>query len=158
MENNTKIRFEKLWTGLGKFPECEICDKDCKGLLDYNDLCGNVNYLKNYAEKNFEKNNETFIELKKIMDEEKPSIFSFGCGLGLECFGARECFGERVIYYPIEECKWAIMDTLNYKNFEPKLPRIINFDNGMVMLEMTSQNPVLCFLIRYSRFREIRQI
>jgi hypothetical protein len=31
---------------------------------------------------------------------QKPSIFSFGCGLGLDYLGAIESFGERVILSP----------------------------------------------------------
>ena len=140
------MEIKKLWQGI-KVGECETCEnEECKGRLKYDDLCANVNYLKEYGEKNFEKNRETFAELKKIMGDEKPAIFSFGCGVGLDYIGAKENFGESVVYYPIDECKWAIIDSENYKNFEPKLPkRIMKFDEGMFMLSVTSTNPVLCF-------------
>ena len=80
------------------------------------------------------------------MGEEKPAIFSFGCGVGLDYLGAVEVFGEKVVYYPIDECKWAITETKNYKSFEPKLPkRFMKFDESMFMLSITQRNPVLCF-------------
>ena len=146
MENKKEINVEKLWLGLGKFPECETCGKECKGRLDYNDLCNNVNYLKSYAEKNFEKNRETFAELKKIMGEQEPSFFSFGCGIGLDYFGAVEHFGDGVVYHPIENDKWAIVDTVNFKNFEPKLPkRFVKLEDSIWLLYLTTKNPVLCF-------------
>jgi hypothetical protein len=88
----------------------------------------------------------TFAKLKNIMGDEKSTIFSFGCGVALDYLGAVEHFGKALTYYPIDECKWAICDTDNYKNFEPKLPkRIMNLDEGLFMLEITKRNPVLCF-------------
>ena len=70
------MKIDKLWEGY-KFPSCEKCKKDCAGHLDYDNLCSNLNYLKEYAEKNFEKNKESFIELlqnSRITIESKGSI------------------------------------------------------------------------------------
>jgi SAM-dependent methyltransferase len=143
MEN---FKFNELTKGI-KVGNCKTCkNEDCKGYLAYDNLCANVKYLIEYAEQNFDKNQETFIALRKIMGEQNPSIFSFGCGLGLDYLGAIESFGERVIYHPIDECEWAIKDTDNFKNFEPKLPRrTMKYDEAIFMLRITTQNPVLCF-------------
>jgi len=136
----------KLWKGIN-VRDCETCkDEDCKGKLNYGDLCANVNYLEEYGEKNYEKNKTTFAELKKIMGEEKPAVFSFGCGVGLDYLGATESFGNNVIYYGIDECRWAIKDTANYRNFEPKLPRrTMKLDEGLALLSVTPKNAVVCF-------------
>ena len=138
------MNIKKLWQGY-RFPNCENCKKDCQGHLDYNNLRANLNYLKEYAEKNYEKNKESFGELKKIIGNIKPNIFSFGCGLGLDYVGAKEIFGDNLNYYGIEECELAIKKTDNYKNFEPKLPKTMQFDEGMFLLTATRDNAVLCF-------------
>lgn len=135
---------KKLWQGY-RFPACGSCKKDCQGHLDYDNLCANLNYLKEYAEKNYAKNKESFDELKKIIGETKPNIFSFGCGLGLDYVGAKEIFGDNLNYYGIEECDWAIKNTDNYKNFEPRLPKTMMFNEGMFLLTATRENAVLCF-------------
>lgn len=138
------MELKKIWQGYS-FPRCENCNKECQGHLDYENLCANVNYLKEYAEKNYEKNKESFAELKKIIGELKPNIFSFGCGLGLDFVGAKEVFESNFNYYGIDECDWAIKKTNNYKNFEPKLPKTMKFDDGMFLLTATRENVVLCF-------------
>ena len=138
------MKINNLWKGYN-FPRCENCKKKCSGHLNYDNLCSNLNYLKEYGEKNYLKNKESLIELKKILNNEIPTIFSFGCGLGLDYIGAVEVFGEKIIYYGIDECKWAITNTNNYKNFTPKLPKTIKFDVGNFMLSVNYRNPVLCF-------------
>ena len=52
------MKIEELWEGY-RFPKCENCKKDCAGHLDYNNLCSNLNYLKEYAQKNYDKNKES---------------------------------------------------------------------------------------------------
>jgi len=138
------MKIDKLWEGY-KFPSCEKCKKDCAGHLDYDNLCSNLNYLKEYAEKNFEKNKESFIELKKIIGNKTPTIFSFGCGLGLDYVGATEVFGKDIKYYGIDECDWAIKKTDNYKDFEPKLPTTIKYKVGSYLLNGRQENLVVCF-------------
>ena len=137
------MEIKKLQEGF-KYPKCENCKKDCQGHLDYDNLCSNINYLKEYGEKNYKKNKESFIELKKIIGKIKPNIFSFGCGLGLDYVGAKEVF-DGLNYYGIEECDWSIKKTDNYKNFEFKLPKTFKFDDGMFMLTAIKDNAVLCF-------------
>lgn len=105
----------------------------------------NLNYLKEYAEKNYEKNKESFVELKKVMGNKMPAIFSFGCGLGLDYIGAVEVFGEKVKYYGIDECDWAIKKTEAYKNFKPKLPKTRKFHVGSFLLNGRQTNLVVCF-------------
>ena len=141
-----EVQVEKLWEGI-KVNECGNCKNEkCEGRLCYDNLCSNVNYLKMYGRENYEQNRETFVQLKKIMGNETPSIFSFGCGIGLDLIGATEVFGSNGVYYPIDECEWAILKTENYRNFEPRLPkRMLNFKEGMMLLSMTTKNPVLCF-------------
>lgn len=47
------MEIQKLWQGI-KVKDCETCnDENCKGRLDYDNLCANVNYLKKYAEENY---------------------------------------------------------------------------------------------------------
>lgn len=138
------MKLNKLWIGY-RFPSCENCKKDCKGHLDYNDLCSNLNYLKEYAEKNYQKNKESFVELKKILGTKVPNIFSFGCGLGLDYIGAKEIFGNNFKYYGIDECDWAIKKTDNYINFEPKLPKTSKYDDGIFFLNIIKENVILCF-------------
>ncbi|MDR0976053.1 MAG: hypothetical protein LBM01_03815 [Christensenellaceae bacterium] len=141
------MEIKKLWEGIPtkKCAECARKDKTCDGMLVYDNLCSNVNYLEMYGEANYERNKETFAELKKKLNGEKPSIFSFGCGLGLDYLGVKEVFGDNATYCGIDKCKWAITQTENYKNFTPKLPKAIDFDDGMFSLHFPYQNPVLCF-------------
>lgn len=128
-----------------KFAKCESCKKECSGHLDYGNLCSNLNYLEEYGERNYLKNRNSFFELKKLMFNEMPTIFSFGCGLGLDYIGAKEVFGNNLKYYGIEECDWAITKTDNYKTFVPKLPQTISFEVGSFILSGIHNNTVLCF-------------
>ena len=99
-----------------------------------------------YGKPNYEQNRETFAELKKIMSGQSSAIFSFGCGIGLDSLAVKESFGENVVYHAIDEYKWAIADTSNYKNFEPKLPkRFMKFKDGISLLHMTPKSVVICF-------------
>lgn len=138
------MELKNLWRGY-KFPICENCKKDCQGHLDYDNLCSNLNYLKEYAKKNYMKNKESFVELKKILGDKKPNIISFGCGLGLDYVGAKEVFGDNFNYYGIDGCDWAIKKTENYKNFTPKLPKTMKYDDGVFLLNILKENAVLCF-------------
>ncbi len=139
------MKIEKLWTGLD-YPKCDNCEQECKGHLDYKNLCSNVNYLREYGEKNLNKNKESFGELKKVIGDAKPSIFSFGCGIGLDCIAAKEVFGDNIKYYGIEKCNWAIKKTENCQNFEPVLPQTFNYVDGLFLLTSVSSNDVvLCF-------------
>ncbi len=138
------MNIENLWECY-KFPRCENCQKDCKGHLDYQNLCANLNYLKEYGEKNYEKNKESFEELKKILGNRKPNIFSFGCGLGLDCVAANEVFEKGYKYYGIDNSDWKIKETENYKNFEPHLPKTMKYDDGIFFLNIFSEDIVLCF-------------
>jgi hypothetical protein len=142
----TGSTIEKLWSGYN-FNNCDDCDNEgCKGRLDYDNLCSNLNYLKQYGQKNYEKNAETFAELKKLMQVEKPTIFSFGAGIALDYIGAVENFGEVVAYLPVEECEWAITKTDAYQSFEPPLPKNqFGFIDGMTLLKMVRKNAVICF-------------
>ena len=146
MKELAKQSLEKLWEGF-KANECENCTNNaCEGRLNYDDLCSNINYLRKYGKQNYEKNRETFYELKKLIGNEKPAIFSFGCGLGLDFLGAVEVFGDNGIYYPIDENRWAIVNTDNYRNFKPKLPKkTMSLEEGIMLLSVTSQNAVICF-------------
>lgn len=138
------MKINKLWEEY-KFPKCERCKKDCAGHLDYDNLCSNLNYLYEYGEKNYTKNKDSFTKLKEIIGDVNPTIFSFGCGIGLDYIGAIEVFGEKTKYYGIDECDWAIAKTSAYKNFHPKLPKTIKFDVGTFLLGGNYDNLVLCF-------------
>lgn len=133
-----------LWKNY-KFPSCDNCKKDCNGRLNYNNLCSNINYLKEYGEKNYIKNKESLIELKNILGDKIPTIFSFGCGLGFDYIAAKDIFGENVKYFGIDNCNWAIKNTENYLNFESKLPKTITFDVGKFLLYANFENLVICF-------------
>ncbi len=137
------MNIENLWEGY-KFPYCNACKHKCKGHLDYNNLCANLNYLKDYAIKNYNKNKNSFDYLNSIIEPCHLNIFSFGCGLGLDYFGAKEIFND-FKYYGIDECDWAIKETENYKNFLPKLPKTINFEDGLFFLSALRSNVVICF-------------
>ncbi|MBR2220595.1 MAG: hypothetical protein IJ975_00465 [Clostridia bacterium] len=153
------MNIEKLWLGF-KFPDCEECKQDCQGRLGYNNLCSNLNYLKKYGEKNYMKNKDSFIELKKILGAQTPTIFSFGCGLGLDYVAAQEVFGNDIKYYGIDENKWAIRETSNYKNFQPKLPNTIKFEVGNFLLTGRYENLVICFfnsLFTIAKHTELEQ-
>lgn len=138
------MKIEKLWENY-KFPTCEKCKKDCSGRLNYDNLCSNLNYLKKYAENNYIKNRESFLELKNLIKDKTPTLFSFGCGLGLEYIGATEVFGKDVKYFGIDECDWAIKSTNAYIDFEPKLPKTIKSKTGLFLLNGKQSNLVLCF-------------
>ncbi len=45
------------------------------------------------------------------MGDKSPAIFSFGCGIGLDCIGVKEVFGNNIKYYGIDECEWAVIKT-----------------------------------------------
>jgi len=142
------MEIKKLWQDL-PIGDCDICENDkCKGHLDYDSICANVKYLNEYGEKNFEKNKGTFIELRKIMGDVMPTIFLFGCGLGLDYLGAENVFGNGVKYLPIEKCDWVIKKTPNYINFIPPLPQN-NYDleTGVELMKMCNPRDdlVLCF-------------
>lgn len=138
------MNIKKLWNGF-RFPKCENCKNDCEGRLSYNNLCSNVNYLKEYGEKNYLKNKESLAELKNIVGAETPTIFSFGCGLGLDYIASQVIFGDNIKYFGIDEYDWAIKNTENYKNFEPSLPKTLKYKEGIMYLGII-QNPVaLCF-------------
>ena len=143
MAENT---IEKLWSGYN-FSDCDDCNNEgCKGRLDYDNLCSNLNYLKKYGQKNYEKNAETFAELKRIMQGEQPTIFLFGAGIALDYIGAVANFGSAVSYLPVEECAWAITQTDAYQDFEPPLPKgNLGFRDGMALLKMIKKNAVICF-------------
>ena len=80
------------------------------------------------------------------MGDERPNVFSFGCGLALDYVGAVEHFGKNGVCYPIDECNWAIKKTENFKNFDPELPaKNLSFKEGMMLLDMTPKNAVVCF-------------
>lgn len=134
----------QLWESF-IFPKCETCKKDCNGHLNYNNLCSNLNYLYEYGEKNYIKNRDSFLELKKIIKNDTPTIFSFGCGIGLDYIGALETFGGKIRYFGIDECNWAITKTDAYKNFVPKLPKTIKFDVGSFILNGNFNNLIICF-------------
>lgn len=138
------MKISNLWDNF-EFPRCDTCKKDCSGHLNYDKLCSNLNYLVDYGEKNYLKNKESFAQLKKIIYDKTPTIFSFGCGLGLDFIGATEIFGKNIKYYGVEDCEWAIKKTNNYKNFIPALPQTINFETGTFLLNGDYDNLVLCF-------------
>ena len=138
------MEIKKLWEKY-KFPNCDNCEKDCKGRLDYNNLCANLNYLKEYAEYNYEKNKESFEELKNLTKNDSLYIFSFGCGLGLDYIGAKGVLVGDIKYYGIDKCNWAIKRTESYKNFQPKLPKTIKYDEGIFLLTAVNENAVICF-------------
>lgn len=94
--------------------------------------------------KNYEKNKNSFVELKNKIVINKPNIFSFGCGIGLVYLGAKEVF-EDINYFGIDECDWEIKKTENYKNFEPRIPKTMKFDEGIFLLSICRENVVICF-------------
>ena len=136
--------FTKLWENFD-FPNCENCKNDCRGHLDYNNLCANLNYLRDYAQKNYEKNKQSLVEFQEKVYCNKPFIFSFGCGLGLDYIGAKEVFGDNVKYFGIDECDWAIKNTDAYRNFSPSLPKTMKLEEGLFLLSATNQDAMLCF-------------
>lgn len=138
------MKINKLWERY-KFPRCEKCKKECQGHLNYDNLCSNLNYLEEYGERNYEKNKASFEELKQVIGNINPTIFSFGCGLGLDYIGAVEVFGDKIKYNGIDECKWAITKTEDYKNFTPKLPKTIDYNTGIFLLNGSYDNLVICF-------------
>lgn len=139
------MELQSIWKEF-RFPTCELCKKECQGHLDYDNLCSNVNYLREYGEKNYEKNKQSFEALKELVGEKSLNIFSFGCGLGLDYLGAVDVFdGSNVNYFGIDESDWAIKDTENYKNFQPDIPRTVNFEEGLFLLTAAKRDVVLCF-------------
>ncbi len=138
------MKISKLWESY-KFPKCENCKKDCQGHLDYDNLCSNLNYLYEYGEKNYEKNKESLEEFQKYIKIKNPIIFSFGCGLGLDYIACTEIFNENVKYFGIDETDWAIKKTDNYTKFQPKLPKTMKYNAGIMSLNAFKENIVLCF-------------
>ena len=94
--------------------------------------------------KNYEKNKLSFIELKKLLNDKAPTIFSFGCGLGLDKIGADDVF-KNLKYCGIDATEWAIKKTESYKEFKPKLPKTVKYDTGIYILKGKYENTVLCF-------------
>ena len=126
-----------------KFSNCDKCKEDC-GKYDYNNLCSNLNYLKNYGQEYFDRTKESFFELRNIIDF-KPSIFSFGCGCSLDYLAAKEVFENDFGYFNIDECEWAIKNTDVYKNLDNNMPKEnLSFDEGKRFLHLAVSNVVIC--------------
>ena len=133
---------KSLWKSY-KFPNCDKCKEEC-GKYDYDNLCSNLNYLKNYGQEYFDRMKESFIELKNLIDF-KPSIFSFGCGCSLDYLAAKEVFENDFGYFNIDECEWAIKNTEAYKNLDDNMPKEnLFFDEGKRFLHLAVSNIVIC--------------
>lgn len=136
------MKIKKLWESY-RFPNCDNCDKKC-GKYKYNDLCSNLNYLKNYGEEYFERMKESFEELKKIAGK-KMIVFSLGCECSLDYIAGKELFDE-FSYFNIDECEWAIKDTQIYKQLENEMPqKNLNLKEGLQFLKLSQKNVSLCF-------------
>ncbi len=134
---------KSLWSGY-KFPECGNCKKDC-GKYKCDNLCSNLNYLKNYGEEYFERMKESFEELAKIT-KKGVTVYSFGCGCSLDYLAGKQVFGENFSYFNIDECDWAIKETKAYKNLDNKMPKeSLNFDEGINFLNIAVDNVAICF-------------
>lgn len=96
------MEIKNLW-GKYKFPNCDTCKKDC-GKYKYNNLCSNLNYLKNYGEEYYNRMKESFEELSKIT-KNKVIIFSFGCGPSLDYLASKEIFQSDFSYFGVDECE-----------------------------------------------------
>ena len=137
------MNIKSLW-GNYKFPNCDKCKKDC-GKYEYDNLCSNLNYLKNYGQEYYDRMKESFIELSNIIDF-KPSIYSFGCGCSLDYLAAKEVFENGFGYFNIDECEWEIKNTTAYKDLDNNMPKEnLTFDEGKGLLSLVVSNAVICF-------------
>lgn len=91
------------------------------------------------------KNKESFISFKDLFKIDNPKIFSFGCGIGLDGIAVKEVFSDNAKYYGIDKCEWAITKTQNYKDFQPNLPKVINYGDGILYLSIAKKDVVVCF-------------
>ena len=107
------MNLEVLWKDY-KFPSCDNCKKDC-GKYEYDNLCSNLNYLKNYGQEYFDRMKESFEELNKL-NNNKLTIFSFGCGCNLDYFAGIEVFKNNLSYIGVDNTDWAIKEIKAYKN------------------------------------------
>ena len=64
-KGNEKMDVEILWKYY-KFPSCDNCKKSC-GKYQYDNLCSNLNYLKNYGQEYFDRMKESFEELNTLL-------------------------------------------------------------------------------------------
>lgn len=137
------MKIENLWKNY-KFPNCENCKRDC-GKYEYDNLCSNLNYLKNYGDEYYERMKESFAELAKVI-KDKIVVFSFGCGCSLDYLAGKEIFENNFSYFGVDECEWAVKDTSAYKNLDEYMPKKnLNYYEGLRLLSIVPNNAVICF-------------
>lgn len=136
------MNVDVLWKNY-KFPDCENCKKDC-GKYEYDNLCSNLNYLKNYGQEYFDRMKESFEELNKL-NNNKMTIFTFGCGCNLDYFTGGEVFSN-MSYIGVDNTEWAIKETKNYKNLSNnEIKNNFNYNEGVKLLSVVPSNVVVCF-------------
>lgn len=137
------MNIDKLWK-THTFQNCDSCDKKC-GKYKYDNLCSNLNYLKNYGEEYYSRMKKTFEELLNIT-RERIVVFSFGCGCSLDYLALKETFNNNFSYFGIDECEWAVKATNEYKALSENMPKEnLKFIDGINLLSVSSNNPVVCF-------------
>lgn len=137
------MEIKKMWTNF-KHPSCDKCTKDC-GRYQYDNLCSNINYLRNYGQEYYERMERSFKELKKLCVD-KLIVYSFGCGCSLDYLAAKQVFGEQITYFNVDECEWAIKQTKEYKQMDKKMPKDnLHFEEGCQLLKLTLDSSVVCF-------------
>ncbi len=136
------MNVEILWKDY-KFPSCEKCKKNC-GKYEYNNLCSNLNYLKDYGQEYFDRMKESFEELNKL-NNNKLTIFSFGCGCNLDYMASMEVY-ENMSYIGVDNTQWSIKETRAYKNlFCDENNNNFNYNEGIKLLSIVHGNVVVCF-------------
>lgn len=136
------MNVDVLWKNY-KFPNCENCKKDC-GKYKYDNLCSNLNYLKNYGQEYFDRMKESFEELNKL-NNNKMTIFTFGYGCNLDYFAGTEVFNN-LSYIGVDNTEWAIKETKTYKNLSNnEIKNNFNYNEGIKLLSIVPNNVVVCF-------------
>ena len=137
------MNLEVLWKDY-KFPSCDNCKKDC-GKYEYDNLCSNLNYLKNYGQEYFDRMKESFEELNKL-NNNKLTIFSFGCGCNLDYFAGIEVFKNNLSYIGVDNTDWAIKEIKAYKNLlKNEIKNNFKYNEGIKLLSVVPNNAVVCF-------------
>ena len=137
------MNIEVLWKDY-KFPSCDTCKKNC-GKYEYDNLCSNLNYLKNYGQEYFDRMKESLEELSKL-NNNKLTIFSFGCGCNLDYIAGIEVFKNNLSYIGVDKTEWAIKDTKAYKNLlNNETKNNFKYGEGVKLLSVVPSNAVVCF-------------
>ena len=131
--------------GVCSYPNCMTCIHKRKNCATFKKIAQNRENLKEFVFKRRGRAKECYAELKKILGESSPNLFSFGCGLGIDYMGARAVFRHDMNYFGIENSPPDLKGSKACVTLKPYLPLTLNSQAGLRILEVIKENCVICF-------------